>query len=83
MPLRIASIIAGPVLAFVIYALMGNSNLDHAPRAVLTAIAAGLDAAVPEGIRLPADYDPESGQPWTRSREAFVPVDLMARAFTA
>ena len=34
MPLRIASIIAGPVLAFVIYALLGNSNLDHAPRAV-------------------------------------------------
>ena len=58
-------------------------HADHAPRAVLTAIAAGLDAAVPEGIRLPADYDPESGQPWTRSREAFVPVDLMARAFTA
>ena len=24
-------------------------------------------------------YDPESGQPWTRNREAWIPVDLLGR----
>jgi hypothetical protein len=57
-------------------------HADHARRCVLTATVAGLDAAVPDGIRLPADYDHDSGQPWTRSRAAFIPVDLMARSFT-
>ncbi|MEZ5246934.1 MAG: hypothetical protein R2707_17710 [Acidimicrobiales bacterium] len=58
-------------------------HADHARRCVLTATAAGLDAAVPDGIRLPPDYDPESGQPWTRSRVDFIPVDLLARSLTA
>ena len=58
------------------------AHADHAQRCVRTAAAAGLDAAVPAGIRLPRTYDPESGQPWTRSRAAYVPVDLMARAVT-
>ncbi len=34
MPLRLASIAAGPVVALVVYALLGNSGLDNAPRAV-------------------------------------------------
>ena len=57
-------------------------HADYAQRCVRTAAAAGLDAAVPAGIRLPSTYDPESGQPWTRSRADYIPVDLMARAFT-
>lgn len=56
---------------------------DHAVRCLRTAEAAGLDAAVPEGVELPADYDLESGQTWTRSREAWVPVDLLGRSVLA
>jgi hypothetical protein len=52
---------------------------DHAARCVSTARAAGMDAAVPEGIRLPSTYDPGSGQPWTRDRVAYVTQDLAAR----
>jgi uncharacterized SAM-binding protein YcdF (DUF218 family) len=55
------------------------AHADHAARCLLTAAAAGLDAVIPAGIALPADYDAESDQPWTRARDAFIPVDLMAR----
>lgn len=55
------------------------AHADHAGRCLLTAAAAGLDAVVPAGIVLPADYDSQSDQPWTRARDAFIPVDLMAR----
>ncbi len=34
MPLRLAAIAIGPVLALVIFALLGDTNLDYAPRAV-------------------------------------------------
>jgi len=57
-------------------------HADHAGRCLMAARGAGLSAAVPEGVDLPADYDPESGQPWTRSRTNFVPVDLMVRSLT-
>ncbi len=53
---------------------------DHAVRCVLTARRAGLTADVPEGVELPSGYDPESGQAWTRSREAWIPVDLLGRS---
>jgi hypothetical protein len=58
-------------------------HADHAQRCLLTAAATGLRAAVPEGVDLPTDYDPRSGQPWTRSRTDFIAVDLMARSFMA
>lgn len=57
------------------------AHADHAGRCLLTAAAAGLDAVVPDGVDLPAVYDPASGQPWTRRRADFIPVDLMARAY--
>ncbi len=57
---------------------------DHAVRCLRTAEAAGLEGpAVPEGVELPADYDPDSGQTWTRSRELWVPVDLLGRSVLA
>jgi len=40
-----------------------------------------MTAAVPDGVELPSDYDPDSGQSWTRSRASFIPADLLARAF--
>lgn len=53
---------------------------DHAVRCVLTVEQRGVGAAVPAGADLPTGYDVASGQEWTRSRAAFVPVDLFARA---
>lgn len=52
---------------------------EHAVRCLMTARAAGMTADVPAGVELPATYDPESGQPWTRNREAWIPVDLLGR----
>ena len=60
--------------------LLGHA--DHSRRCVMAAQRVGIAAAVPEGVRLPADYDRVSGQPWTHSRTDFVPVDLMARSLT-
>ena len=53
---------------------------DHAVRCLQTAAAAGMeDPAVPKGLRLPADYDAESGQSWTRDRMSYIVTDLTAR----
>ena len=41
---------------------------DHEGRCLLTADAAGIDGTAIEGVELPSEYDPESGQPWTRDR---------------
>ena len=56
---------------------------DHAVRSVLTARKAGMTgAAVPKSMTLPTVYDPESNQPWTRSRAAYLPTDLLGRLTT-
>jgi hypothetical protein len=56
---------------------------DHAVRSVLTARKAGMTgAAVPKSMTLPRGYDPESNQPWTRSRAAYLPTDLIGRITT-
>ena len=52
---------------------------DHEGRCLLTAKAAGLDATAIDGITLPSTYDTESGQPWTRSRVAYLTTDLQGR----
>gem|GEM_PF-687951 len=56
---------------------------DHAVRCQMTTVAAGLNGAVPAGVSLPRDYDPESGQPWTRDRVTYVATDLLARSLMA
>lgn len=57
---------------------------DHAVRCVLTSRAAGMDgAAVPEGVELPAEYDAQSGQEWTRDRETYLLTDLQGRLLAA
>jgi hypothetical protein len=38
-----------------------------------------FDAYAPEGVAMPASYDPESGQPWCRSRAAYLLHDIMIR----
>jgi hypothetical protein len=55
---------------------------DHAVRCVLTTEAAGLRGGVPEGVVLPATYDPQSGQPWTRDRASYLKTDLIGRLTT-
>jgi hypothetical protein len=52
---------------------------DHAVRCVLTSRAAGMTADVPAGVALPAEYDAESGQPWTRNRLDYLSVDIPSR----
>lgn len=52
---------------------------DHLHRAVMTARRAGFDAHAPAGLAMPADYDPESGQAWCRSRLAYLLHDIMIR----
>ncbi|MCB1284342.1 MAG: hypothetical protein KDB20_08460 [Microthrixaceae bacterium] len=53
---------------------------DHVGRCLMNVRSAGLDAGVPEGVALPSEYDPESAQPWTRTRAAYLATDLAARA---
>jgi hypothetical protein len=56
---------------------------DHAVRCLMTAHAEGITADVPGGVALFTAYDTESGQQWTRSRDAYIPVDLWGRTFFA
>lgn len=52
---------------------------DHQSRCVSSARRLGFAAAAPEGIAMPRDYDPDSGQPWCRSRLAYLLHDMMVR----
>ena len=53
---------------------------DHSVRCVYTCRKLGLEAAVPNGLIMPHEYDPESGQRWTTGRTVYRAVDLLARA---
>ncbi|WP_299492674.1 hypothetical protein [uncultured Shewanella sp.] len=53
---------------------------DHSLRAVNLSREVGIDAYLPKGVSLPQDYDADSGQPWTRSREAFTLYEIKTRA---
>jgi hypothetical protein len=53
---------------------------DHLWRCVTTVRQFGLDAYVPSGCSMPNAYDAESGQPWCRSRLAYLMHDIMIRA---
>jgi len=52
---------------------------DHVKRCVDTSRRAGMDAAAPAGYTMPTVYDADSGQPWTRSRLAYLVHDVMCR----
>ena len=52
---------------------------DHAKRCVETSRARGMDAWAMQGLTLPAAYDPESDQPWTRAREIYLIHDMAAQ----
>jgi hypothetical protein len=65
-------------------ALLGTVGIvgfrDHVWRCVANARALGLDAYAPAGYDMPADYDPQSGQPWCRTRLAYLMHDIAIRA---
>lgn len=42
-----------------------------------------IPAAVPAEVELPDEYDPLSGQLWTRDRLSWIPVDLLGRGYLA
>ena len=52
---------------------------DHAWRCVATARRFGITAGVPEGYAMPKQYDELSGQPWCRSRLAYLFHDIAIR----
>ena len=52
---------------------------DHLYRCIKVSRAAGMDASAPAGYSMPSDYDPHSGQPWTRNRLTYVVADIKAR----
>jgi hypothetical protein len=53
---------------------------DHAWRCVATARRFGLTAGLPAGYAMPRQYDALSGQPWCRSRLAYLFHDIAIRA---
>lgn len=68
---------AGSASALGRVAVVGHR--DHVKRCILTSQRIGLTAAAIRGISLPARYDPQSGQPWTRDRTAYLLGDIMAQ----
>lgn len=68
---------AGSAAALGRVAIVGHR--DHVKRCILTSRQAGLTAAAVSGIALPVDYDPQSGQPWTRDRATYLIGDIMAQ----
>lgn len=52
---------------------------DHLKRCVLTSRSRGMQAFAPAGIAMPGDYDPESGQAWTRRRDLYLVHDMSAQ----
>lgn len=55
------------------------AHRDHAKRCVLTSKECGMNAFVVKEIDLPVNYDPKSGQPWTRDRETYLLHDMYAQ----
>lgn len=53
---------------------------DHLWRCVTTVRQFGLEAYAPSGYAMPDEYDAQSGQPWCRSRLAYLMHDIMIRA---
>ena len=55
---------------------------DHAKRCILTSKFRGMNASVVQEVALPVIYDPESGQPWTRSRNLYLVHDMYAQIYS-
>jgi hypothetical protein len=56
---------------------------DMAATCLLSMDRLDVPAVVPAGVELPDEYDPLSGQLWTRDVLSWIPVDLLGRGFLA
>lgn len=68
---------AGSAQALGKVAVVGHR--DHVKRCVLVSQANGMTAAAAREVPLPVVYDPQSAQPWTRRRDAYLLSDLIAQ----
>ncbi|MFT4055702.1 MAG: hypothetical protein QM681_14450 [Novosphingobium sp.] len=68
---------AGSAQALGKVAVVGHR--DHVKRCVLVSQANGMTAAVAREVPMPVQYDPQSAQPWTRRRDAYLLSDLIAQ----
>lgn len=68
---------AGSAQALGKVAVVGHR--DHVKRCVLVSRDNGMAAAVAREVPLPVEYDPQSAQPWTRRRDAYLLSDLIAQ----
>ncbi|MEE4452228.1 hypothetical protein [Novosphingobium resinovorum] len=68
---------AGSAQALGKVAVVGHR--DHVKRCVLVSQANGMAAAAAREVPLPVQYDPQSAQPWTRRRDAYLLSDLIAQ----
>ncbi|WP_395397442.1 hypothetical protein WBP07_23115 [Novosphingobium sp. BL-8A] len=56
---------------------------DHVKRCILVSRQHGMNAAAVREVPLPVHYDPESAQPWTRRRDAYLLSDVIAQLMMA
>lgn len=68
---------AGSAQALGKVAVVGHR--DHVKRCVLVSRDNGMVAAAAREVPLPVEYDPQSAQPWTRRRDAYLLSDLIAQ----
>lgn len=68
---------AGSAQALGKVAVVGHR--DHVKRCVIVSHDNGMNASVAREVPLPVRYDPESAQPWTRRRDAYLLTDLVAQ----
>jgi hypothetical protein len=68
---------AGSAQALGKVAVVGHR--DHVKRCVIVSRDNGMSAAVARELPLPVQYDPQSAQPWTRRRDAYLLTDLVAQ----
>ena len=69
--------VEGSAAAMGTVAVVGHR--DHAKRCIQTSLAVGMNAFAVQGVTLPVNYDPLSGQPWTRNREIYLVHDMFAQ----
>lgn len=69
---------AGSASALGRVAVVGHR--DHVKRCIIVSRASGMAAAAAvSGVALPIEYDPLSGQAWTRSRDLYLLGDVLAQ----
>lgn len=73
--------LAGSAAALGNVAVVGHR--DHAKRCILVSRENGMRAAAVREVPLPVEYDPESAQPWTRRRDAYLLNDIIAQLMMA